>query len=87
MYKHVSKHLFHMVMDFVLVSNQNEDILASKFDQILIKISNTNMSFIKKENISFENKINEYLLVHNDKDYVDQEMKIYKDKVHVEINE
>jgi hypothetical protein len=76
-----------MVMDFVLVSNQNEDILASKFDQILIKISNTNMSFIKKENISFENKINEYLLVHNDKDYVDQEMKIYKDKVHVEINE
>jgi len=76
-----------MVMDFVLVSNQNEDILASKFDQILIKISNTNMSFINKENISFENKINEYLLVHNDKDYVDQEMKIYKDKEHVEINE
>jgi len=33
-------------------------------------------------------KTNEKIvLVHNDSDYVDREMKIYKDKEHVEINE
>jgi hypothetical protein len=76
-----------MVMDFVLVSNQNEDILASKFDQIQIKISNTNKPFVFNKKIYLREERKNNLLVHNGKDYVDQEMKIYKDKVHVEINE
>jgi hypothetical protein len=69
------------------VSNQNEDISASKFDQIQIEISNTNKPF--NENKEFHNKKTNptNLLVHNDKDSVDQEMKIYKDKEHVEMIE
>jgi hypothetical protein len=70
------------------VSIQNEDISASKFDQIRREISNTNIPLIGKTN-SHLNKEEKriVLLVQHDKDFVDQEMRIYKDKVHVEINE
>ena len=45
----VSKHWFHKVMEYVLVSIQNEGILASRFDQIPREISNTNMSVNGRE--------------------------------------
>lgn len=41
MHKVFSKHLFQMVMGCILVSIQNEDISASRFDRILSEISNT----------------------------------------------
>ena len=69
------------------MSSQNEDILASRSDQILIKISNTNIPFNTMNSLLNNKKENKTLLVHNGKDYAGQEMKIYKDIIYVEIIE